>query len=255
MQLTYVPLLEEQRELYRQPRDMKRFRAYLHMTIDYASLRVKRPTLAMNPMAKEHVEAFLDALLVLGADRVGVEAVREAEPALRDVPGTYRVALVVCDDAGGWTNRFACEYAERLPTPPPPGQGYLDWITGTLWASEPPPGRLVREQVLTGLYRFAHVHQHGNAKTLGGLMALEGAVMAAGCTGPALDAEDVEYTREVVRPLLGATDLRTAVECLSGDEAGATLGFTPRGLSDRAGLAVALHDARAAANPAGGGRA
>ena len=32
------------------------------------------------------------------------------------------------------------------------------------------------------------------------------------------------------------------------------LGFTPRGLSDRAGLALALHDARAAMNLTGGGR-
>lgn len=38
--------------------------------------------------------------------------------------------------------------------------------------------------------------------------------------------------------------MRTAIECLFGDAAGATLGFTPRGLSPWAGLALALHDAR-----------
>jgi hypothetical protein len=139
MNLTYVPLLEEQRELYRRPRDRKRFRAYLHMTIDSASLRGRRPTLLMNPMAKEHVGVFLDAVIALDAERVGEEAVREAEPTLRDVPGSYRVALVVCDEVGGgWTNRFACEYAERLHAPLPSGQSYLDWITGALWVSEPP---------------------------------------------------------------------------------------------------------------------
>jgi hypothetical protein len=36
-----------------------------------------------------------------------------------------------------------------------------------------------------------------------------------------------------------------------GDKADATLGFTPRGLSDRAGLAHALHDARAQSPAAG----
>jgi hypothetical protein len=54
----------------------------------------------------------------------------------------------------------------------------------------------------------------------------------------------VEYTREVISPFLQATDKRTIIECLFGDSAGATLGFTPRGLSLNAGLALALHDAQ-----------
>ena len=44
MQLTYVPLLQQQRELYRRPRDRKRFRAYLHMTLDFRTNRVRLPT-------------------------------------------------------------------------------------------------------------------------------------------------------------------------------------------------------------------
>src|SRR5262249_11025398 len=130
---------------------------------------------------------------------------------------------------------------------PPPGQSYLDWVTGTLWASEPPSVATVREQVLCALYRVACIHDHGHAKTLRELMAQEGRVMLrAGCVGPTLDAEDLEYTRVVLEPFLDATDMRTGIECLYGDAAGKTLGFTPRGLSDRAGLALALHDARAA---------
>ena len=66
----------------------------------------------------------------------------------------------------------------------------------------------------------------------------------AGCAGPVLDAEDIAYTREVLIPYLDADDLRTCIECLFGDAAGRTLGFTPRGLSPWAGLALALHDAR-----------
>jgi hypothetical protein len=41
---------------------------------------------------------------------------------------------------------------------------------------------------------------------------------------------------------LDADDTRTCIECLFGDAASRTLGFTPRGLSPWAGLA--LHDAR-----------
>ena len=65
----------------------------------------------------------------------------------------------------------------------------------------------------------------------------------AGCTRPVLDDEEIAYTREVLAPFLQADDKRTVIECLFGDAAGRTLGFTPRGLSPWAGLALALHDA------------
>ena len=54
----------------------------------------------------------------------------------------------------------------------------------------------------------------------------------------------IAYTREVLIPYLDADDMRTCIECLFGDAAGRTLGFTPRGLIPWAGLALALHDAR-----------
>jgi hypothetical protein len=89
------------------------------------------------------------------------------------------------------------------------------------------------------------MQQHGPARTLREMLAQEGQVMAlAGCSGPTLDAEDIAYTREVLIPYLDADDMRTCIECLFGDEAVRTLGFTPRGLSPWAGLALALHDAR-----------
>lgn len=251
MNLTYVPLLRELRELYRRPRDLRRFKAYLHLTLDVAAGRVKLPTLNINPMAGEHVARCLDALLALDADDVAEAAVREAGPVLAGVPGSSRVALVVCDDRGGWTSRPVLEYQVRLMAPGPPGQAYNDWLTGTLWAADPPSAAGVREAVLTTLYRVAYVHEHGRAQTLGELLGQEGWVMArAGCTGPVLQPEEIRLTRAVVGPLLtaDATDLRTAVECLYGDAAARALGFTPRGLCDGAGLALALHDARVASS-------
>jgi hypothetical protein len=246
MNLTYVRLLEQERELYRLPRDYKRFQTYLEMTIDWETERVRLPLLGMNPMAREHVAEFLDALLAVDADGVGERAMQQAAPRVADVQGSFRVALVVCDDLrGGWTNRYSCEYDQRACAPPPPGLAYLDWLIGVLWVSEPATTDTVREAILTSIYRIAQVLRRGSPRTLRELMAQEGHVMAlAGCTHPALDAEDIEYTRCVVQPFLDATDMRTAIECLYGDAAGKTLGFTPRGLSNRAGLALALHDAR-----------
>jgi hypothetical protein len=97
--------------------------------------------------------------------------------------------------------------------------------------------------MLTVAYRTAYVQQHGPARTLRELMKQEGEVMSrAGCTTPTLDDEDISYTRQVIEPHLDADDMRTCIECLFGDAAGKTLGFTPRGLSPWAGIAVALHD-------------
>ncbi|HVJ80298.1 MAG TPA: hypothetical protein VNC50_04435 [Planctomycetia bacterium] len=249
MHLTFVPLLAEIREFYRLPRDARRFKKYLYLTLDMEKERVRLPLLGMNPMAKEHVLELVENLIAIDAEKITEAAMHEAAAKVEDVPGSFRVALVVIDDLkGGWTNRASDEYRQRSSPPPPPGQQYLDWITPLLWASEPADGAGVRLETLTAIYRIAHVHRHGHARTLGELLAQEGAAMAAaGCETPALDDEELEYTRGVIAPFLESTDMRTCVECLFGDPAARTLGFTPRGLSPRAGLALALAEARAVA--------
>jgi hypothetical protein len=50
----------------------------------------------------------------------------------------------------------------------------------------------------------------------------------------------------VVAPLLGASDRATAIASLFGDKAARDLGYPPQGLSERAGFALALHEARQA---------
>jgi uncharacterized protein YjaZ len=77
------------------------------------------------------------------------------------------------------------------------------------------------------------------------MLAQEGyATSRAGCTVPSLDDEDLAYTRQVIEPHLGARDRATIIACLFGDAAARALGYPPQGLSDRAGFALALHDAR-----------
>lgn len=66
----------------------------------------------------------------------------------------------------------------------------------------------------------------------------------AGCTGPALEEDDLVYTRDAIAPLLEASDRATLVACVFGDPAARALGYPPHGLSERAGLALALHDER-----------
>jgi hypothetical protein len=236
---------------------MERFRTYLRTIFprDDAADQLL-PLLAMNPMGREHVTALLDELLAMDADRIAAAAATEAAARLADMPGEFKVGLVVADDLkGGWTNRYANEFtyrfgpdAARARAAPAKRPRWLKdfWITAVLWSSEPATERAVREAVLTAVYRVGYTHRHGPAHTLRDMLTQEGQVMAqVGCTTPALDEDDIAYTREVLAPYLDATDMRTCVECLFGDAAGRTLGFTPRGLSPWAGVALALHDARA----------
>jgi hypothetical protein len=258
MNLDYVPLIPVMRELHRLPRNMERFRQYLRTIFprdDQADQLL--PLLAMNPMGKDHVTALLDALLALDADGIGARATAEAAAALSDLPGDFKVGIVIADDLmGGWTNRYADEFTYRFGpdhlrgrTDAPRRPRWLKdfWIMAVLWSSEPATEEAVRLAVLTAAYRMAYVQQHGYPRTLREMLAQEGGVMTrAGCSGPVLDAEDIAYTREVLAPFLDVRDMRTCIECLFGDAPGWTLNFTPRGLSPWAGLALALHDARLA---------
>jgi hypothetical protein len=207
----------------------------------------------MNPMGKDHMKALLDELLNIDAERIAGEAVAEASVQLAKEPGDFKVGLVVADDLmGGWTNRYACEFSLRFPRVPAGSKKRSKprwlkhyWITAVQWSSEVPTQQTVREAVLAALYRIAYMQQHVYASTVREMLAQEGTVLArAGCTTPQLDSEDIAYTREVLKPFLDADDQRTAIECLFGDAGGRTLGFTPRGLSPWAGIALALHDGR-----------
>ena len=256
MKLSFFPLLKIQRDLYAMPRGMERFREYIKTMVDAETGDLALPLVAMNPMGKDHVPGLIDDYLALGAEEIAEEAVREVAakaPALRtDVRGAtasavaeYRVALVVSDDLkGGWTNRWASEYAHRIEGAAISKRG---WLVGILWTSEPASVHNVREAVLTSIHRAAYLQTHAAPTTLGEMLDQEGYAMArAGCTTPQLDDDDLAYTRSVITPHLGATDRATVIACMFGDRAAAALGYPPQGLSDRAGLALALSSARVA---------
>ncbi len=155
-----------------------------------------------------------------------------------------QVCLVVSDDLkGGWTNRYTSEFGHRIEGAAISRRG---WLVGLLWTSEPPSAAAVREAVLTSIHRAHYLQTHKPPRTLGEMLAQEGyATARAGCTAPALDAEDLEYTRGVITPHLQATDRATVMACLYGDPAAHALGYPPQGLTARAGFALALSEARA----------
>ncbi|MCI0359291.1 MAG: hypothetical protein L0211_12505 [Planctomycetaceae bacterium] len=253
MKLNYTPLLKVQRELHGIPRGPGRFTQYLRTMLSADGTDVDlAPLVAINPMARDHVTALLDALLAMDADAIAAQAAAQAAADLDHVPGEWSVATIVADDLlGSGTNRFACEFELRFGPEKlrlrKPKRGQRQWLTGVLWSSEAPGESAIRQTILAAAHRAAWQHAHGPVRTLADMLAQEGHVMArAGCTLPALDDEEIEYTRAVLAPCLNAPDQRTAIECLFGDAAARSLGLTPRGLSPWAGLSLALYDARCA---------
>ena len=244
MKLAYVPLLRVQRGLYDIPRGPDRFREYLATLINPDTRDLGLPLSAMNPMGKDPVPAVLDALLALDAEAVADRVVEEASMRLEGAPGSFKVVLVLADDlSGGWTHRTTSEFSHRFDERAIRKRG---WITAILWTSETPTATAIREEILTCLFRAAYVETHGPAKTLRDMLAQEGFAMAsAGCTGPVLTPDDLAYTGDLLGPQLNSTDHPMILSCLFGDAAAISLGYMPQGLSDRAGFALALQEARA----------
>lgn len=241
VKLVFLPLLQLQRDLYALPRGMERFREYIKTMTDPETGDLALPLVAMNPMGKDHIPAMIDEYIALDAEVMAAELCRgesSDSPAGRE----YKIGLVVSDDLkGGWTNRWASEFSHRFQSAAFLKRGFL---TGILWTSEPASAAKVREAILTSIHRAAYLESHPQPDTLREMLAQEGAVMArASCTSPVLDADDLAYTRSVIAPHLDARDRATVVACLYGDTAANALGYPPQGLSDRAGLALALHDA------------
>jgi hypothetical protein len=251
MALHYLPLLKAQLDLYALPRGMERFRAYIKAMTDEGTGDLALPLVAMNPMGKDHIPALIEQYMALDAEAVAANTVEEAWAKLRN-PGTpergalptdFKVSLVVSDDLkGGWTNRWASEFSHRIEGAAITKRGFL---VGILWTSEPATENAVREAVLTSIYRAEYLQTHTAPKTLAEILAQEGyATARAGCTTPSLDGDDLSYTRDVIEPHLSATARATVIPCLFGDAAANALGYPPQGLSDRAGFALALHDAK-----------
>ena len=244
MKLEFIPLLQLQRDLYTLPRGQERFRAYIETMLNADASDIDLlPLVVMNPMGKDHIPAILDTLLTMGAEAVAAQAISEAAEPLQDIPGAFKVGLVLADDLmGGWTDRYTSEFRHRFEVSPSLKRG---WLTGILWTSDVPSTQKVREETLAAVYRAAYIQQHGNARTLQEMLHQEGYALAmAGCKEPMLDADDVAYTRELLTPHLLAEDYPTAIVCLFGDQAAHSLGYKPQGLSERAGLALALHEAQ-----------
>ena len=136
-------------------------------------------------------------------------------------------------------NRTTAEFAHRRGEEGLLGRG---WIAGVLWTSQTYDPAAIREEVLTSVFRAAHIAKRGPARTLREILLQEGnAMRMAGARNPALEPQTLLATRQILLRLLDHDDTPTLVAALFGDPAARELGYQPLGLRPRAGLALALH--------------
>lgn len=241
MRFEPVPLLAKVRELYLMPRDMARFRAYLHEMLTEDGEDVKYPPMvALNPMGREHVLAAVDRLLTMDAERIMAEALRDAERGLPEPDVTLKAGITILDDIrGGWTQTELTEAQMFFPEKMAP-QGKRPWIAIPTWTKRLPDARYVREETLATAARAAHVAKHGLAKTLGDMIAQESFAQRFAGRKPALDAEAIAQAKRVLEPHLASKVFATCFAGMYGDRAAAEAGHKPLGVPERAGFEVAL---------------
>jgi hypothetical protein len=248
MHIKHIPLLKIQLELHEKPRDMARFWDYLR-TIFGGDVSEENdipqlvPLIAMNPMGRTHVNERLMQWLALGAEEIAAAAVADAQAKLSltfaDVQDDYQHGLVIIDDLGGaWSNRFVGETGRVAEVK----LNKYRWFSSGIFVSSTPTPTLVRQNVLSGIYRTLYLDRHGAPKSLRQMMAQEGQVGVFAGIPPQIDVDDLDYSREVLQPYLDSEDYPTCMAALFGDEAARTLGYPPLGLSAYAGIAVAIAD-------------
>jgi hypothetical protein len=242
MNITYLPVLRTLRELYVQPRDVRRFRQYI-ATLTGGGEDVVVPIGVANPMAKEHAVARLDELLALGADDIAAEATASAQARLGHLQRDYEIkaTLVLADDvAGGWTNRYTTEASVRFPS-----RGALKrpFASALVWTSELPTAEQIRQEVAAAIYRVAYQQRHGLPQTLRSMLDQEGLAGVFAGARPTLVGEALGRARPIVNRDPDHALYPEIFACMYGDSAAEELGYRPLGLPPRAGFEVALADA------------
>lgn len=250
MELTFLPLLQVQRDLLDTARGFERFKKYLDVLTDGQG-DIALPLGTFNPMSKPHVAELLDALLAMDAEGVARTALDDAARRLRRVAGRLRVGLVVADDAmGGWTNRYLTDARHRFED-----AGWLKrhFATPLIWTGEITPATLsvaamraqVRAETLATIYRAAYQLRHGMPKTLRAMLTQEGFVGVFAGIPPTLAPDDLTAVRDLLMVHLDTANYPIIIACLYGDEAAEAVGYPALGVPPWGGFAAALAEARA----------
>jgi hypothetical protein len=241
MKFVAEPMLKILLEVYQIPPGKDRFEAYINATIAGATRAqdVACPPLVMaNPMAKDHANQQLETWLELGAEEELTRILEEANKTFSSLEFAplVHVGLALVDDLkGGWTDSILTDWGLRFPERMNP-----NWVCVPLWTKYPQTLEILRRNAKMAVARFVWQAQHGTAVTLREMLAQEGYAQAFAGEKALMPREDLAYTQAVLEPLLENTDKPTQLTALYGDNDAKHVGYPALGLSDDAGLELAL---------------
>ncbi|MBC5803499.1 MAG: hypothetical protein GIX03_11005 [Candidatus Eremiobacteraeota bacterium] len=226
LQLELVPLLQTQRQIYDIPLGMERFKRYLRTMLgEDGALRFPLPL--MNPMGKAHVAAKLDELLAISAEGVAHRALHEAASRLSDHDGALRVALVLADDAGGWTNRWFSDAQHRFE---PKYFVRHGWAVVAAWTSEAIDADRVYTETLAAVQRTVSQRERGLPTTLGAMLAQEREALSFAGIAARYDRRERERIGGTIAPVIHRGDFAAVIPAFYGDEAAVACGYAPLGI-------------------------
>jgi hypothetical protein len=200
----------------------------------------------MNPMAKEHLNAVLDALLAIGVEESATHWITHTAQRIGMQDGFTHGIGVADDVAGGWTTRADIDMARRFAPNPAVN---THWCCTTLFASDTHSLTSVAQEVRASVVR-RHWHAcHGAPQTLRQMLAQE-QLVARIATPHALPAELPRSQAVRLEAILDECAYPVLVAAVLGDEAAGSLGYQGQGFLHNAGLAYAANPAYALLMPA-----
>lgn len=117
MTFVLLPVLKKMLEIYRMPRDFKRFEAYLQFLEDGKKGKLAVPIGGFNPMGKETALQKLLELEALEVEKIMSRTLETLNGELKNDPRpqVFRTAFNLSDDVqGGWTNRFTADFDSKF---------------------------------------------------------------------------------------------------------------------------------------------
>ncbi|MTB52113.1 hypothetical protein [Lewinella sp. W8] len=233
MTFTLFPILDWMADLYAQPISRDRFKAYLEKLQGSSRGDLEVPIMAYNPMARAHVAESLEALRALDAEAIVRRAVGGLA-LLPEVEVEVRVVINLADDVGGgWTNRYATDYAATFRTSALVKRRFC---TPHFWTSETYSPALIEERAVAAAARFAYGYAHGQPVSL--RQHLEQEQYVAGVAG----LEGGELPPAVARHAEAHQDSEDHALIFNffyGDEASDSLGYRTFGMPAFAGFRYA----------------
>ena len=167
LQFKLIPVLDQMIDYYQRPLNRQRFDEYLKLLIDDTGEDIRLPIGVCNPMAKEHVLHQLLELRSMRAESIMQQAIDYANNHLVDQehpnPAVFKVALVLADTKGGWTNIYTTDYSSKFDL-----QALIkrSFCTPIFWSIESLGSETIFQRTLQYICRTVHQLKFPEQKTL-----------------------------------------------------------------------------------------